>query len=140
MKKILVAVDGSEASSQAAAVAADLARATGASVTLVNVFDAPGVAAMGLKALDGQELARTRERVSKPALERAAAAMGDLGNVQVRTEIGDPASEIVALVRSDGFDHVVMGSRGRSPLAELALGSVSDRVLRAAPCPVTVVR
>lgn len=51
---------------------------------------------------------------------------------------GDPASEILELAR-EGCDLIVMGRRGRGRMAKALLGSVSEKVLKEAPCPVTVV-
>jgi nucleotide-binding universal stress UspA family protein len=52
---------------------------------------------------------------------------------------GDPASEILELVRDSEFDVAVMGRRGRGRVAKALLGSVSEKVVREASCPVTVV-
>jgi nucleotide-binding universal stress UspA family protein len=54
--------------------------------------------------------------------------------------VGRPAEEIVAAAREPGVDLVVMGARGLGPVRRLALGSVSDRVLRRADCPVLIVK
>ncbi|HSB40324.1 MAG TPA: universal stress protein [Methylomirabilota bacterium] len=53
---------------------------------------------------------------------------------------GSAAAQIMAVVRRARCDLIVMGTRGRSPLARSLLGSVADRVVRAAPCPVLTVR
>ena len=54
--------------------------------------------------------------------------------------MGEPAEEIVDYARLEEVDLIVMGSRGLSPIQELLLGSVSDKVLRTAPCPVLIAR
>jgi nucleotide-binding universal stress UspA family protein len=53
---------------------------------------------------------------------------------------GAPAEEIVRLTQEFGFDLLVMGTHGRSGVRHLALGSVAEAVIRAAPCPVLVIR
>ena len=57
----------------------------------------------------------------------------------MRIEHGDPAEEIVRVAGEEGFDLVVSGSRGRGTLGGLLLGSVSQTLVRTAPCPVLVV-
>ena len=59
-------------------------------------------------------------------------------NCRVETRFGDPATEIVRFAAEGGFDHIVMGRRGRGGVAKLLLGSVSEKVLKDATIPVTV--
>jgi nucleotide-binding universal stress UspA family protein len=139
IKHILVAVDGSESACRAAGHAAVLARAFGAEITLLNVFNAPAVTAMGLVALAKADLKRAQAEVSRGAFDKARAAMGEGLTIHERSELGDPAAEILSILRSGGADHAVMGTRGLSPMQEILLGSVSERVLAHAPCPVTLV-
>ena len=51
-----------------------------------------------------------------------------------------PADEIVGYARDEGMDLIVMGTHGRKAVAHLLLGSVAERVVRTAPCPVLTVR
>jgi nucleotide-binding universal stress UspA family protein len=53
---------------------------------------------------------------------------------------GDPADEIVTAARDEGYDLIVVGHRGLSPIKAFLLGSVSSRVVTHAPCSVLVVR
>ena len=53
---------------------------------------------------------------------------------------GDVAAQIIAYAESKGIDLIVMGSRGLGALGRIALGSVTDAVLRAGKCPVLVIR
>jgi nucleotide-binding universal stress UspA family protein len=57
---------------------------------------------------------------------------------RVETRYGDPAAEIVRFAAEGGFDHILMGRRGRGGVARLLLGSVSEKVLKDSPIPVTV--
>lgn len=122
LRKILVPVDGSEASCRAVSMAATLARGLGAQITLLHVTG------------------DMREHVAaEAAFERAESWLGG-SKAERRTEQGDPAGQIIAVAHGQAFDLIVMGRRGLSPSAEQLLGSVSDRVLRQASCPVTLVR
>lgn len=60
--------------------------------------------------------------------------------LQSRVAIGNPAEEICAIAKAEGYDMIVMGSRGLSEVKGFFLGSVSDKVLHMAHCPVLVVR
>jgi len=137
---MLVPVDGSEGSVKAAKFAADLGRDAGAEVTLVHVYDLPTASAMGLSSGTAAQLDDTRTRIAQAAFARAKAAMGDVEPVAHLVEIGSPAEQIVAVATKLGATQIIMGSRGLSPIKELLLGSVTERVMRSAPCAVTVVR
>lgn len=141
MKRIVVPVDGSEGAGKAARFAAELAAALNAELLLLHVFDAPTVAQMGLEALDREGVARAKDYVAKGSFDAARKAIGDLDVViKTHTELGHPAHGIVSFAQTSSADLVVMGTRGRSEVAGLLLGSVSEYVMRHAPCPVTVVR
>jgi|CZCB01.1.fsa_nt_gi nucleotide-binding universal stress UspA family protein len=62
--------------------------------------------------------------------------------VCIETELawGHPADVIVEKARQGGYHLIVMGSRGLGAISSLLLGSVSDRVVKLAPCPVLIVR
>lgn len=63
-------------------------------------------------------------------------------NITIKTlsELGDPAKIIIELAKSNDYDLIVMGSRGRSAFKELLLGSVTLKVAHHAKCPIMVVR
>ena len=140
MKSILVPVDGSEHACMAAAWAANLAANTGGKVTLLHVFNLGSAETMGLSQMSREDIQQKIESYAQKRFEKARAAMPADATFDTLAEYGRPADEIISVAKSSGFDHIVMGSRGLSPIGELLLGSVSERVLRRAPCPVTVVR
>jgi nucleotide-binding universal stress UspA family protein len=55
-------------------------------------------------------------------------------------KVGDPLRQVVAYARDEAMDLIVLGTHGRSGVAHLFLGSVAERVVRTAPCPVLTVR
>lgn len=81
-------------------------------------------------------------RSAEGSFQGALKAMGDISSFAVEQipTAGHPSEEIVAHARKLHCELIVMGSRGLSPVEEIVLGSVSDRVLRRAPCAVTIVR
>lgn len=142
MKSILVPVDGSESANRAAGFAATLGRALSSQLTLLYVYDAPAAAVLGLASLGEAAVKAALEKVAENSFARALAAMGDVSELRLEqvSTTGHPFEEIVSHAKSLSSDLIVMGSRGLSPLQEMLLGSVSDRVLRFAPCAVTIVR
>lgn len=141
-QKILVAVDFSAHSDQAVRVAATFARCFDAPLTITHVYD-PLVYAMP----DGISL------VSQPQLERLFEALrGQLGEVQrqaldagaprVETKLlqGHVAATLVDCAASGKFDLIVIGTQGRTGVQHLLLGSIAERVVRLAPCPVLIAK
>jgi nucleotide-binding universal stress UspA family protein len=147
---ILVAVDGSEESDRAIAYAADIADATGGSVTLAHVVDPAAFDTGGGEPIDFGSAADQRliiegledaERRGLDALEDAADVAAGLG-VDAETELlyGGPVEALTDFAESGGFDTIYLGHRGRSERAGLMLGSVAKSVVERATVPVTVVR
>jgi nucleotide-binding universal stress UspA family protein len=139
MEKILVPVDGSEQAQLAAKWAAHRAAESGGQVTLLHVHVLPSAETMAMAHMSREQIARIEEREAAPSFEKARAVM-EVEPTETITMIGDPRQEIVALAERGGYDHIVMGSRGLSPLRELLLGSVSEHVIRKSHCPVTLLR
>jgi len=136
MSKILVPVDGSEQSLNAARWAAE----SGGKVTLLHVYVLDGETTMSLSHRSADEIKAIQEKHSAPILEQARAAMGKVEPENTLAVIGAAGEEIVSQAKRGEFDQVVMGNRGRSAIKELLLGSVSEYVLHHAHCPVTIVR
>jgi len=125
----------------AARFAGYIASETGARLTLLHVYDAPTVAALGLASLSKEEVKETVERVAQGSFRAASEELAAFDvPVETRALVGHPAQEIVAYAREHHPQLIVMGTRGLSPLKERVLGSVADHVTRHAPCPVTIHR
>lgn len=138
MNKILVAVDGSASSLHAARLALELARATGARLTVahsVQPMNLPGelpfvIAGDVIKA----EIARGKELLAKAIKE-----LGATDVIALELE-GSPAERIAEVAEKDGYDLVVVGSRGLNAIARVFLGSVATRLVHVCKQPVLVVR
>jgi len=140
-RKICCPVDFSEASRLAMREAADLARRYGAELALVHV--ASPVSAPAAEAVLAPPARHGEEEPDAPQLlaawAREAEALAGRA-VQTRLSNGRPGPEILGYAREGGFDLLVVGSHGRTGVRHLVLGSVAEELVRAAPCPVLVVR
>jgi nucleotide-binding universal stress UspA family protein len=140
MKRILVAVDGSETSHRAAQMAGELAEKFAAQVELVHVMPPPPVFSEPAVILNVAELERAQYEAAQKALERAS-QLSKRPGVEVETRIlAGPAAEVIAEEADKGsFDLVVVGSRGRAMLTSALLGGVSHRLIHLSKKPVLVV-
>jgi nucleotide-binding universal stress UspA family protein len=134
-RNILVALDGSPDAEAALRHAVTLARDQNARLTLLSVVPRPPVPT-GAGVAPPPDLTESHAALLRRALE---AVPGDVG-VTTRLEHGDPAAAILARVAEGAFDLVVMGSHGHSRVHRALLGSVSERVLKAATVPVLLMR
>jgi nucleotide-binding universal stress UspA family protein len=137
-RTLLLATDLADASASATDEAFDLAGRLGARLLVVSVID-PG----SLKMPGGRFRARIdqvrerREQQAQALVERGRAQGLD---VSFLIWTGDPGDMIVEAAEAERADMVLVGSHGRGPVGRLLLGSVSEHVVRNAPCPVLVVR
>ena len=142
VKNILVGVDGSNPSVVACHFAMGLAAQTGATLTFLFVFETPQVIPVGpLSGYVTTSPARSEEEMRKAEaiVEQIAKEQPSL-KVTTRVELGDPVETICELAKTLAVDLVVVGARGHNAAQRFLLGSVSDRVVHHAPCPVLVVR
>jgi nucleotide-binding universal stress UspA family protein len=139
-KTILVPTDASESAQRALMIAIDLAREFGSRIVLLHVVYTPE--ALGYTLSSG--ITVPQEEISIYGSEALTAALAgiDKGNVPVekKQKPGHPATAILEEIESEHIDLVVMGSRGYGPISGSLLGSVSQRVLNKAECPVMIVR
>ncbi|MFB6122593.1 MAG: universal stress protein [Haloferacaceae archaeon] len=148
--KFLVAVDGSRQSEQTIEYAADLAEATGASVTLVYAVDPEVYSEGGSEPISSlsdadqrlviEDIADT-ERRAEDVLERGARVAEDCGvEVDTETIYGDPVVSIPSFAADEEYDNLFVGHRGRSERTERLIGSVAKGIVERSSIPVTVVR
>ncbi|HEY7705245.1 MAG TPA: universal stress protein [Acidimicrobiia bacterium] len=141
LKVIVAAVDGSESSTSAAKVAADLARLAKAKLILLTAVRTPegwwGLANMPPEpeALS-QALVDGQREVLQGTVEQL-----DLTGVDYQTaeELGEPAGAILGVLEREHADLLVLGRRGAGLVERVVLGSVADRLAHHSPCPVLIV-
>lgn len=146
IERILVATDFSEWSAVALRTAISLAERMGASIDVVHVWE-PSASipietmltevSTGAPRTLGEIARREAARRMTHFLEAEGSTSVQLGS---RIEVGRPDEVLVTLAEQEGHDLIVIGTHGRSGLARVLMGSVADRVLRHAPCPVLTVR
>jgi nucleotide-binding universal stress UspA family protein len=140
LRSIVLASDGSEDAALARRAVAGIARVTGAAVHVVTGWNLYWSAYGYYVVTDDLAQQYEREAEALTESERAALAEEGVTAVTADAECGRPSDVILGLADRVAADLVVVGSRGNGPLARLALGSVSDHVVREAARPVLVVR
>jgi nucleotide-binding universal stress UspA family protein len=141
IRTILVAVDFSPDSDRALEVAADLATTFGARLHLVHAYYVPALALSPYGAAVPQGVWDDLRSGARRELEarREKLAARNLG-AEAHLTTGPVSDAICESARELGADLLVMGTRGRTGLAHVLLGSVAERTLRGAPCPVLTVK
>ncbi|MCJ7631892.1 universal stress protein [Candidatus Bathyarchaeota archaeon] len=143
INKMLVATDGSEAAAKALNYALSLAEKCDAEVQIVSVVPTiDSLIPSSPHALYASLIFDMEKSMETLLSEAFKVAKEKKPNLKVSTRLlrGRPADEIVHVAKEEGFDIIVVGSRGLSGAKELFLGSVSDRVADKAMCPVLIVK
>jgi nucleotide-binding universal stress UspA family protein len=138
IEKILAPTDMSDLSCLGVGYALELARGWGASVTVYHVADAAELANYKARSLDGL-IERHQQALAQFLTEHFAELLASVA-VTNKVEIGTPASNIVAEAEKSRYDLIVMSTHGRTGIAHMLMGSVTEQVLRNATCPVFSVR
>jgi nucleotide-binding universal stress UspA family protein len=141
-KRILATTDFSPASAHALEIAGMLRRTLGAELTLVHTFDptlpVPNTGETPGPFLPIEEL---RQQLDASMQEAKTTHFGDDPKVSTDLVVGESTAEaILAYAEDKAVDLIVIGSHGRTGLARFLIGSVAERVIRGAPCPVLTVR
>jgi nucleotide-binding universal stress UspA family protein len=147
MRRLLVAIDGSEASLNAVQLAAELAEKFQAELMLIDVVEngSPPDWALAKHAQLDQvrgDMGLFAESFARDALKTARARTLAHGAEPSRSELrfGDAAEEILKFREETEADAIIVGSRGLGRLAGMLLGSISQKVAARAPCTVVIVR
>jgi universal stress protein A len=137
-KTILCPIDFSEQSLQAAEYAVGFARDEGAMLLLAHIIHVPSgelYAPDGHTLTFAQATTRTRARLEEVRHTR----LGGYEPCDCVVDVGDPYAQLIALARQRRVDLVVLAVRGEGPVAHLLVGSVADKLIRHAPCPIFIV-
>lgn len=152
--KILVPVDGSPASLNAAKKAVEIAKQYKFSIKIINVLDYGNISSHKRneklwRRVDGTIIATKGEldemalRIKQNASKMLDVIIEDLDfsgiNVEKDVLLGEPYLKILEVAEKEKFDLIVMGNRGFSKIKSFFLGSVSQRVIAEAKCPVLVI-
>lgn len=141
MKRILVGVDGSKESRDAAVFAANIAKATHAQLYIVSAV--PGVSPLdwGPEMVSrAQEWTQKERDQARTTVDQMAASLGSGVKIETLVAFGAPAVALSELAKEGDVELVVVGHRGRNAVARALLGSVADRLVQICPKPVLVVR
>jgi universal stress protein A len=141
-RTILVPVDFSEHSDRALQTAIGLARTYEGSLTLVYVYEQLALAVPeGYMLFNDAQLERMFEEFRRSlSKQKQVAEAAGASRVEVQLLHGFASGEICSFAERGAFDLIVMGTHGRRGLSHALLGSVAERVVRMAPCPVLTVR
>ncbi len=136
--KILVPIDGSDHSIRALKEAVQMAKLVNGKITLIHVYSIG--TSVGKTATQDYYNQLARKKGSRMLEDGKTKAESDGVKVETLLVEGDAVEKIVQTARECEVKLIVMGARGVSKIKELLLGSVSDGVIRNAPCPVMVTR
>lgn len=134
--QIVLATDFGAASEAATGEALRLAAALQAKLLAISVIDPGTLTVAGFRRRVDQE----RTRLESAATELVVRGRREGVAINFLIWEGEPAEAIVEAARAEHADVLVVGSHGRGTLGRALIGSVSDQVVRHAPCPVLVVR
>lgn len=136
--RILFATDGSQGSATAEAYACALAQSWGASLTVMSVLEFPP----GMNpdyAVNRLYLDELMKEVTTKLVDLKARAVALGISVQSYIATGIPSEEVLAVARAEGTELIVVGTRGKTGLEHVLLGSTAERIIRMAPCSVLTV-
>jgi nucleotide-binding universal stress UspA family protein len=144
LKRVLVATDFGEAAEVALNYGRELARAFGARLDVLHVCDSLAARGIGGDAFV-PDYTMLQDELEAGAREQLAALLNEedrtvLNATPVLLTSAAPALTITQYAKESGADLIVMGTHGRGAMAHLLMGSVAERVVRIAPCPVLTVR
>jgi nucleotide-binding universal stress UspA family protein len=143
MKRILVATDGSDHALTAAQLAAELAAGMGAELHVVAVAhrDRPEEEELRKFAkIEHLAIGNAALEIAKGHVEQVRRKAKASGAKTIKTAVasGDVTEEIIAYIKNNAIDAIVVGRRGRSRVAGLLLGSVSQKLATLVPCIVII--
>ncbi len=144
MTLILVATDGSDGADRAVDYAAHLAKAESAELLIVNVIGGYGLPDKVTRAFTHAQNAWLEEMLQSLSAQMLTKARdrvrgAGVGAILLESRSGDVAQTIIDIAQEKSVDVIVVGKRGTGRIGGLLLGSVSQKLVSLAACPVTVV-
>lgn len=142
LKRILVATDFSQHSQVALKYTVALAQAFQAEVVLCHVLEKPDFLSGFPPVMEGYippNLAELHEKHARVECETLLSQF-PLKDARIVLPHGNPAHEVVASAKAEQADLIIVGTHGRGALTHLLLGSVAEKIVRTATCPVLTVR
>lgn len=140
--RILVATDGSDVSMNAAAYAIALAKNNIAEILVINVIDLSSIFKL-LPPETKKQLINIGRQDARRMLDTVA-KMAKRDEISIKTEIIESststADAIIKYAREKNIDLIVVGTKGRSGMSKVLLGSVASKVVTYSPCAVLVIR
>ncbi len=156
MKKILVPVDGSNASISAVKKSIEIGKKYNLTIKLISVVKSTEYKRKNRNenlwsAVDGSIITENEElekKLESKYVENVQTLLDqivtrlDFNGTKVEKEVlvGEPYEKVIETARNGNFDLIVMGNRGFSKVKRFFVGSVTQRVISEAPCPVLVIR
>jgi len=139
IQTILHPTDFSPSSGQAFQLACSLARDHGARLMVLHVVDQPIAAYGGVMTAPPPPPPMEERKAAQEKLHQLR--LTDLKlPIETRLVEGDPVMWILQVAKENNYDLIVMGTHGRTGLSRLLMGSVAEKVLRSALCPVMTVK
>ena len=143
IRKILCPTDFSPNSEHALLYGIALASAYQAQLKLLHVVELPVIAAADYYTGMGftpEEVGRFKEAAGEQLENRLKEIQKEYTNATCELASGTPFVEIIRVAKDDTSDLIVLGTHGRSGLAHMLIGSVAEKIVRKAPCPVLTVK
>jgi len=145
LKKILYPTDFSEYSLAALPYAVSIAKQNDAELYCLHVVDMPQEEYLTTEYMVPLNVPHVPEdkvlRTARARMERFFTEnLSEIKKVESRVIVGVPFVEIIRYARDQSIDLIVIGTHGHSALAAMLLGTVAEKVVRKAPCPVLTVR
>ena len=140
--RILAPTDFSDLSKQGLKSALELAQTFGAKLLLIHVVEPPPYPVEGIipSPLGATLLDDLERQASHQLAQMLAETQGSTVDVARRVVVGIPYRKIVEVAQEEKSDLLVMTTHGRTGLSHLMMGSVAEKIVRTAPCPVLTIR
>lgn len=139
LKRVLLPTDFSELSSEAIKYACALAEQFDAELHMLHVYENVVIHEYGM-GIDWDKLAKEARNAAEAHMKKLLDPAWSEGRTIIRaTAEGPPFLQIIRYARQHEIDLIVMATHGRSGVSHMLIGSVAEKVVRKAPCPVLTV-